>query len=184
LAEEEMKRIHGMIDDGFKTMGTAIFSTDLDGLSPVKQLIHMSQAYLDCSAYLLKAVQDDHLSPTFSHVRATSFLFEHSLELFFKAGILAQRKEIDDTHQLSLLYEDFCKIYPQASSSFRSDIRSLTEEDPRRPYGQYSKYPFDKKGTPWPVNSHVILEKALRQIGDLRDDFKRLTPMIEAAESS
>jgi hypothetical protein len=68
-----------MIEDGFKTMGTAIFSTDLDELSPVQQLIHMSQAYLDCSEYLLKAVPDDHLSPTFSHVRAASFLFEHSL---------------------------------------------------------------------------------------------------------
>lgn len=177
-----MKRPHGVIEDGFKTIKMAISSTELDELSPARQLLHMSHAYLDCSEHLLKAIDQDQISPTFSHARAASFLFEHSLELFFKAGIFAQRKKINDIHNLPKLLDDFLSIYPQAESSFHSNIRALTEKDPHRPYGQYSKYPIDKDGCPWTGGSVLVIEHALSWIGLLRDDFKRLTPLIEEKE--
>lgn len=179
-----MKRPHGVIEDGFKTIKMAISSAELDELSPVRQLLHMSHAYLDCSEHLLKAIDQNLISPTFSHARATSFLFEHSLELFFKAGIYAQRKKIDDKHDLSKLLKDFLSIYPNAEASFRSDMQSLTQKDPARPYAQYSKYPIDKEGWPWKTGSVLVIEHALSWITLLRDDFKRLTPLIEEKEDS
>jgi hypothetical protein len=179
-----MKQPHGVIEDGFKTIKMAICSTELDELSPVRQLLHMSHAYLDCSEYLLKAIDQDHVSSTFSHARATSFLFEHSLELFFKAGIFAQRGKIDDTHDLSKLLKDFLSIYPEAEPSFHSNIRALTEKDSHRPFGQYSKYPIDKDGWPWTRGSVLVIEHALSWIALLRDDFRRLTHLVEEKEDS
>lgn len=184
VAEDEMKKIHGMIRDGFKTVGTAIFSSDVDERTPAQQLAYMGKAYLECSAYIFAGIIHDKVPATFHHVQAGGLLFEHALELIFKAAIVAAGKKPKDTHDLNALYRCFTELYPNAPHLFKSNIDSFTDKDPRRPFGQFSKYPIDKAGKPWSVNSHVILETATEQIALLQKDFEWLIPMIDEMNSS
>jgi len=157
-----------------------IFSWDYEDKSEADRWFLMARAYLDCSIRLFSEVKAGTLAPSFYHVQAAHSLFEHSVELFLKAGVAQARKPVPTGHNIGRLYSQFSNLYPGKAYEFEGKILDLARPDPNRPHNEFNRYPADHTGQPWRRNSHYSLDIWLEQLQFFDKDFQRLEPRLKA----
>jgi len=157
-----------------------IFSGDYEDLSEADRWFLMARAYLDCSIRLFSEIKASTLARSFYHVQAAHCLFEHSVELFLKAGVAQASKRVPTSHNIGELYNRFRYLYPGKAYEFQGKILNLACLDPNRPYNEFNRYPADHTGQLWRRNSHYSLDIWLEQLQFFDKDFQRLEPLLKA----
>lgn len=161
-----------------------ITSWELDGLSRADRFFHLAQAYLESSHYLFESMIDGSVRTTFGHAKAAGFMFEHSLELFFKGAITQAGKKPTNTHNLSQLYREFKNLYPGKGFSFIGKIEEVCEEDSQRPYSEWNRYPIDSSGNLWSKPLFYDPHLWASQLILFKEDYDRLLPLIKEEENA
>jgi len=123
-----------------------VFSWDLKKLSRAERFFHLAQGYLGCSRHLFESMLDKSLDTTFSHAQAAAFLFDHSLEIFLKGGIIQAGRTPTNSHYLGQHYNEFKKLYPGKEFDFEGSVNDVVRMDPSRPHSEYLRYPIDISG--------------------------------------
>jgi hypothetical protein len=162
---------------------TIVTSWELGKLNRADLFVHFARAYLDCSHYLFTSMIEGSIKPTFSHARAAGFLFEHSLELFFKGAIIQAGKKPTITHDLSQLYREFKNLYPGKKFSFKAKVEEVCSEDTQRPYSEYSRYPVDSAGNLWSKPSFYDLHFMASQLILFKNDYVSIMSQIKGDNS-
>ena len=155
------------------------YSWDYEGLGEAVHWFLMAKAYLDCSIHLFSEMMDKKLKSSFHHAKVATMLFEHSIELFLKAGIVQAGQEVGKSHNLQELYNQFRKLYPGKKHQFEGDIVSAVRQISITPYNVYTRYPTDNFGQLWPGNTHIDLVIWYKQLCLFVKDFERLEPLLK-----
>jgi len=107
--------------------------------------------------------------------------FDHGLELFLKASLVQAGERPAPTHSMAALLARFRSLYPGNAYSFSGKVDEAVRDIPAQPVGQFLRYPVDRQGAPWPGHSHFDLDVWLGQARQLRDDYRRLEPLLKEA---
>lgn len=160
------------------------FSWDYEDLSEADHWFLMARAYLDSGKHLFAQMISKTVESSFHHAKVAAFLFEHAVELFLKAAIVQAGRRAPATHRLGQLYKEFKNLYQGQAYSFEGNIDDFAAPDPSTPHGQFSRYPTDPSGKPWPGHRHIDLVIWYKQICAFSEDFQRLEPLIKSGPSS
>ncbi len=159
------------------------FSWDYDDYSVADHWFSLAWSYLNCSNLILsKMIDNEDLCSSFHYALVAGHIFEHSLELFFKGGIIQATKEKPPiNHNIQDLFKKFRKLYPDKQFPLKGSFGGLPapSDKSKKPYGEFGRYPTDKSGNLWKGNYHLDLIKLYKQTCLYKEDFIRLRPLIK-----
>jgi HEPN domain-containing protein len=107
-------------------------------------------------------------------------LFNHSVELFLKAGVIQAGKSITSSHDLEQLYNQYKKLYPGKKYEFEARISEIVAPHKNMPHNEFARYPTDHVGQPWPGYTHIDIAIWYDRLGVFQKDFDRLEPLMKA----
>ena len=170
------------------------------------QLLVFAEANLDSALVLCDRLSAEPEDATFAHGAVVMSLAFHSLELFFKAGILKLHPQEQfhgrSGHDMEALSKRFFRLYPkkefQFDVPFGSEpvdvvggltneelvaLRAFIEQRKRQvPEDQRNRYPIDVEGKPWQeANFSFEANMFLKSLQELRDVYARLRPLLAAS---
>jgi len=162
-----------------KNISMPRYSWDYEDLSEADHWFCMAKANLHCSIHLLSEMIAEKLDSSFHYAKVAVALFEHSIELFLKAGIAQASQTCDNTHELQVLYNRFKNLYPGNRYEFEGEIVSVVRPAPSATHNQYARYPTDISGQPWQGHTHIDLVLWYTQLRRFDQDFRRLEPLMK-----
>lgn len=147
--------------------------SDLQQRSVPEQLFAFAEAYLDSAEILCEKLYAKTEDSSYAHGSVVMSLAFHSLELFFKSGILRMHPDEQFAgrtgHDLDMLSKRYFKLYPKKEFQFELPFRSefhesigfMTSEEldalralvekhkSRAPEDQRHRYPIGIDGKTW-----------------------------------
>ena len=90
-----------------KNIRMPVFSWDYEDLGEADYWFLMARAYFDSSFYLLAEMIRETYDRNYHRALVAVSLFNHSVELFLKAGIVQAGKKITSSHNLEQLYNQY-----------------------------------------------------------------------------
>ena len=179
--------------------------SDLQQQAVHVQLLAFADAYLDSAEVLCVRLCSNPERATYAHGAVAMSLAFHSLELFFKAGILRLHPEEQfggrSGHDLDALAKRFFRLYPKKEFKFDvpfrrelpevvvginedelAALRAYMEERGRQvPEDQRHRYPIDVEGTPWKeANFGFEPNIFLGTLRELQAVYARLRPLFDS----
>lgn len=167
------------------------------------QLFAFADAYLDSAEVVSERLCEKHEGTTYANGAVAMSLVFHSLELFFKAGILRLHPEAQfrgrSGHDLDALSRRFFKLYPKKEFQFEVPFRRelpeidggiggeelaalrafIAERERDVPEDQRHRYPIDVDGKPWrKANFGFEPNLFLSTLRELRDVYARVWPLL------
>jgi hypothetical protein len=165
--------------DDIRNYRMPLFSWDYEDLGEADHWFLMARAYFDCSFYLLTEMAREAYDRTYHRALVSVSLFEHSVELFLKAGIVQAVKNVTSSHNLEQLYNQYKNLYPGKKYEFEGEILSLINSNPNTPHNEFARYPTDHAGRPWPRYTHVDVVIWYERLSTFKKDFDRLEPLLK-----
>jgi hypothetical protein len=150
-----------------------------EDLSEADQWFLMARAFIDCSKNLFSHMKDETLDRTYFNAIVAFDIFNHSLELFLKGGIIQAGGELSNTHNLQCLRDQFINLYPEKEFEFVGDISNATRPDPQTPTNQFSRYPTNLSGQPFHIKTFIGIVTIYRQVLLFSNDYERLWPLMK-----
>jgi hypothetical protein len=169
------------------------------------QLIAFADANLDSAMALCERLCSKPEDGTYAHGAVVMSLAFHSLELFFKAGILKLTPQEQfggrSGHDMGALSKRFFRLYPKKEFKFDvpfgreplSAVGGLTsdeiaalqafidERDRLIPEDQRNRYPIDVGGKPWRhANFGFEPNMFLATLRELQVAYARIRPLLNA----
>lgn len=164
--------------DKLEQVRMPVFSWDYEDL-PVHELwFRMADAYLVCAIHLLYEMAEERIDRDFFRAKVCDALYCQSIELFFKGALAIANKEIINSHNLSILYDRYLKMYPEKEFRFEVKMEKVVKENVLWKYNEFARYPVDKDGKPWQGNTHFDIIVLLKNALLTQKDFLRLTPLL------
>ena len=165
--------------DDVKNLRMPMFSWDYEDLGEADQWFLMARAYFDSSYYLLAEMIRGRYDRNYHRALVAVSLFNHSVELFLKAGVIQAGKIIASSHNLGQLYNQYKKLYPGKMYEFEAEISSVVALHKNTPHNEFARYPRNHKGQPWPGYSHVDIAIWYDHLTVFQKDFNRLEPLMK-----
>jgi hypothetical protein len=162
----------------------SLFSWDYESDHPADEWFRLAHAYADASVALFESIEASQLPQTFHHAKVAAAMFDQGLELFLKAALVLAGEQPVATHKMAALLGRVRSRYPSEACSFTGNVDEAVQALPTQPVGQFLRYPVDRNGAPWPGHSHFDLAIWLPEARLLRDDYRRLEPLLRAARSA
>jgi hypothetical protein len=179
--------------------------SDLQQHATHAQLLAFSAAYLDSAEALCEHLCVTSSKTNYAHGAVAMSLAFHSLELFFKAGIVRLNPKESFAgkpgHDLEALSKRFLRLYPKKEFQFGvpfgheipevvggtardelAALRALVKERKREvPEDQRHRYPVDVEGNPWDeVNFSFEPNMFLATLRELQSVYARIQPLFRA----
>ena len=169
-----------------------------------EQLLVFADAYLDSAETLSANLCSGMESANYAHGAVVMSLAFHSLELFFKGGILKLHPEEQfggrSGHDLDALSKRFFKLYPEKEFQFEVPFRReipalvgsvaaeefaalrayLEEHDKQMPEDQRHRYPTGIDGKTWDGAFGFEPNMFLATLRELQIIYGRLRPLLNA----
>jgi len=161
------------------TRQDSLYSRDYDDLDPASHWFALAKAYLDNSLYLFSGMREGSLNRSIYHAKAAAFLFEQSIELFLKAGIVQAGKEIPIHHDLEKLYQQFSNLYPGKRYEFRGSLQEAIHSDPNHPYPEFTRYPANRHGRLFNTPTHFSPDIWHEELCLFSQDYDRIEPLLK-----
>lgn len=169
-----------------------------------EQIFAFAVAYLDSAEVLCDSLCSDKVRANYAHGSVVMSLAFHSLELFFKGGILksfpAEQFGGKSGHNLDVLSKRFFKLYPKKEYQFEVPFRHeipeavggmaadklaellthIVEHKKKIPEDQRHRYPTGMDGKTWDgafgfePNSFLVTLRELQQV------YARIRPLLYA----
>ena len=165
--------------DDVKNLGMPVFSWDYEDLGEADQWFLLARAYFDSSYYLLAEMIKEKYDRNYHRALVAVFLFNHSIELFLKAGIVRAGKKIPPSHKLEQLYNQYKILYPGKKYEFEAEMLGVVSPHKNTPNNEFARYPMNHAGQPWPGYSHVDIAIWYDRLSVFRKDFDRLEPLMK-----
>ena len=165
--------------DDVKNLRMPLFSWDYEDLGEADHWFLMARAYFDCSYYLLGEMLKERYDRNYHRALVAVSLFNHSIELFLKAGVIQAGKKTTSSHNLEQLYNQYKKLYPGKKFEYEAEISSIVAPHKNTPYNEFARYPTDHAGKPWPGYNHVDVAVWYDRFGAFQKDFDRLEPLMK-----
>ncbi len=162
-----------------KGIETFIAANDLNETTTAGDFLNLAKAYIHSALHLLMAMKVNNFPDNFYTVQVSSFLFQHSVELFLKGAIFLASGALSTHHNLDQLYTQFKNYFPTDSFPFMGPISTVVKKDTNRPYSFYARYLVDKAQKRLWQNMSVHLEKRITVLQTFESDYCRLIPLIE-----
>jgi hypothetical protein len=179
--------------------------SDLQQHATHLQLLAFSTAYLDSAEVLCESLCATSSESNYAHGAVAMSLAFHSLELFFKAGIIKLHAEESfagrSGHDLDALSKRFFQLYPKKEFQFEvpfgnaipavvgemardelAALRLLIEARKREVLeDQRHRYPVDVEGKPWrEANFGFEPNIFLATLRELQSVYARIQPLLSA----
>jgi len=179
--------------------------SDLQQQATHVQLLAFSAAYLDSAAALCERLCLTPSDTNYAHGAVVMSMAFHSLELFFKAGIVKlqpqERFAGRSGHDMDTLAKRFFRLYPKKEFQFEvpfghevpevvggiagdelAVLRAFVEERKRQvPEDQRHRYPIDVEGQPWQhANFGFEPNSFLGTLRELQNVYAHLQPLLRA----
>lgn len=170
------------------------------------QLLAFADANVDSALALCERLSSKPETATYAHGAVVMSLTFHSLELFFKAGILKVHPQEQfrgrSGHDMEALSKRFFRLYPKKEFQFDVPfgrepvdvdggltneelvaLRAFIEERDRQvPEDQRNRYPIDVEGKPWrEANFGFEPNMFLATLLELHAVYARLRPLLGAS---
>lgn len=125
-----------------------------------RDLAWLSNGYYESCAYLCNAMIEDDFPCDFGRVHGVLFLCHHSLELHFKASIIAGGQKPKNIHDLAELDKQYSLLYPRfliepppiikVTTYMEADLFPETSKFMKGRLHERLRYVTNKDGTRWP----------------------------------
>ena len=155
------------------------YSEELDQLPNWDRSFWLSRAYLEASQCLCSSMIAGDFSSQYSSTRVVLHLARHGIELFLKAAIeLTGIRTEKFGHNLSSLYEEYWKLYPDHSFYFLMPSRFMVSptldifpevyRELHATLDQRHRYGKDRKGNSFATPEVFEPQIVLRELEELR----------------
>lgn len=162
------------------------FSQELAGLAEWDRAFWLSRAFLEASRCLCESMSEGGFSSQYSSSRVILHLARQGVELFLKGAIAAVSGQgsAPTTHDLSRLFLDYRRLYPELRFSFEVPPRfsvslnfDLFPDDQERFHStldQRHRYPSDRKGNTFATREVFDPIETLKELEELDRELKVL----------
>lgn len=179
-----------------------LHSSELQQLPAHEQLLAFAGAYLDSAEALCKNLCPDNERANYAHGSVVMSLAFHSLELFFKGGILkslpTEQFGGKHGHDLDALSKRFFNLYPKKEFQFKVPFRDemtevvegmttnelfelqqyIKEHKKEVPEDQRHRYPSGVNGKTWDSKSGFEPNSFLVTLSELQQAYARIRPLL------
>lgn len=170
------------------------------------QILSFAGAYLDAAELQCASLCQNVKNANYAHGAVVMSLTFHSLELFFKAGILKlnpnEQFAGNSGHDLDALSKRFFNLYPKREFQFEVPFRNelpreidgmrsdeivtlrayAAERKKAAPEDQRHRYPIDVHGRSWRGAFGFEPNTFMRTLKDLQAIFIRVRPLLETSD--
>jgi HEPN domain-containing protein len=105
---------------------SAIMAIPMKAIKHVEDLAWLSNGYFETSLFLCEAMIDGSFDKDPGREAAVMFLAHHAIELHMKAAIIAAGEQYPNTHELSMLQQQYSRLYPEHPFVPPPNIKELT----------------------------------------------------------